>query len=159
MADTTQPPGATPPLDATPPSDGTIPPSGTPPREARRNSDPSNNVVQRTRAWTGLWVILVGDVAIVLAAIWGIVKTSDVSSSGASSTVAILASAFTAIGTMTTAYFGIRSATNTAHSFSPQGGATPPTATPLIAARPVEAAAPSTPPLEPRPPLEPKPPA
>lgn len=158
MADTTQPPGSTPPPTTIPP------PGGTPPRESSRSNDPSNNVVQRTRAWTGLWVIAIGDVAIVLAAIWGIVKTSDVSSSGASPTVAILASAFTAVGTMTTAYFGIRSATNTAHSFSPQGGATPTRAPALTAsppggaAPPVEATTPSTPPLEPRPPLEPKPP-
>jgi hypothetical protein len=33
--------------------------------------------------------------------------------------VAILASAFTAIGTMTTAYFGIKTMSNTAQSFAP----------------------------------------
>jgi hypothetical protein len=70
MADNTQPP------------DTTQPPGGAQPRDPSRSDNPSSNVVQRTRAWTGLWVIAVGDVAIVLAAIWGIVKTSGASSSG-----------------------------------------------------------------------------
>jgi hypothetical protein len=65
---------------------------------------------------------VLGDAAIVVAAVWGIVKTSG-SSTNSSAVVAILTSAFTAIGTMTTAYFGIRSATNTAQSWSPQGAA------------------------------------
>ncbi|GAA3123322.1 hypothetical protein GCM10010521_07940 [Streptomyces rameus] len=66
--------------------------------------------LQATRAWTGLTVILLGDLAITLAAIWG------VNSTGNAQTVAILASAFTAVSTMTTAYFGIRGITNTAQS-------------------------------------------
>ena len=57
-----------------------------------------------------------GDVAIVLAAVWGVVKTSG--SANGSPIVAILTSAFTAIGTMTTAYFGIKSMSNTALGYS-----------------------------------------
>jgi hypothetical protein len=71
--------------------------------------------VQRTRAWAGLLVVAVGDVAIVVAAIVGIVQVSG-DAADTTSIAAILSSAFTAIGTMTTAYFGIRAATNTAQS-------------------------------------------
>jgi hypothetical protein len=39
--------------------------------------------------------------------------------------VAILTSAFTAIGTMTTAYFGIKSMSNTAQSYASPGPAAP----------------------------------
>jgi hypothetical protein len=69
-------------------------------------------------------VVIGGDVAIALAAIWGVIKVSGSASSG-SSLVAILTSAFTAIGTMTTAYFGIKSAANTAQSYRPQPGTGP----------------------------------
>ncbi len=75
------------------------------------NGGPTANEVQRTRAWTGLWVVVIGDVAIALAAILGVVKAS-----GNANTVSVLSSAFTAIGTMTTAYFGIRASSNTAES-------------------------------------------
>jgi hypothetical protein len=71
------------------------------------------STIDRTRAWTGMWVVIFGDVAIAIAAIWGVVKVSS-GHSNVDSMVSILASAFTAIGTMTTAYFGIRSASNTA---------------------------------------------
>jgi hypothetical protein len=84
---------------------------------ASRSANPSDNAVQRTRAWTGLWVVVGGDVAIALAAVLGIWKTSGSASS--SPMVAILTSAFTAIGTMTTAYFGIKTMSNTAQSFAP----------------------------------------
>src|SRR5215471_17062314 len=72
-------------------------------------TDPKNQPVnpgdvQRTRAWTGLWVVVAGDVVIALAAIWGVVKIGHDSTS-ASTIVSILTAAFTAIGTMTTAYF------------------------------------------------------
>jgi hypothetical protein len=85
-----------------------------------RKNNPSDNGVQRTRAWTGLWVVVGGDVAIAAAAIFAVWKVG--SSSGSSyltSMVAILTSAFTAIGTMTTAYFGIKTMSNTAQSFAP----------------------------------------
>jgi hypothetical protein len=82
-----------------------------------RGNNPSDGTVQRTRAWTGLWVVVAGDVAIAAAAIFGIWKTAGSSNSN-SPLVAILTSAFTAIGTMTTAYFGIKTMSNTAQSFA-----------------------------------------
>lgn len=71
--------------------------------------------VQRTRAWTGLYVVIAGDVAIAVAAI---IAVYEISSDATSTTaiVSVLTSAFTAISTMTTAYFGIRAATNTAQT-------------------------------------------
>ncbi|MFI5972889.1 hypothetical protein [Streptomyces sp. NPDC051452] len=66
--------------------------------------------LQTTRAWAGFLVILLGDVTITVAAIWG------VTSADKTQAVAILTSAFTAVSAMTTAYFGIRAATNTAQS-------------------------------------------
>ncbi len=84
---------------------------------ASRSANPSDNAVQRTRAWTGLWVVVGGDVAIAVAAILGVWKTSGNATSAPM--VAILTSAFTAIGTMTTAYFGIKTMSNTAQSFAP----------------------------------------
>jgi hypothetical protein len=73
--------------------------------------------------------VVAGDVAIAIAAILGILhfSSSGASSSGDQSTqfVAILTSAFTAIGTMTTAYFGIKSISNTAQAL----GQSPPTGT------------------------------
>src|ERR1700733_3339372 len=94
----------------------------------------SGNDVQRTRAWTGLWVVVGGDIVIGVA---GIVAVARIASSGSGSQaamVSILTSAFTAIATMTTAYFGIKSMSNTAQSIasnvhSPQqsnGGSPPP---------------------------------
>jgi len=62
-----------------------------------------------------------GDVAIALAAILGI---THFTSSGTSSSqavpqiVAILSGAFTAISTMTTAYFGIKAISNTAKNLA-----------------------------------------
>jgi hypothetical protein len=64
-----------------------------------RADNPSENVVERTRAWTGMWVVVAGDVTIVVAAVWGAIKASG-STASASIIVAILTSAFTAIGTM-----------------------------------------------------------
>src|SRR3954453_9750704 len=59
--------------------------------------------MQKTRSWTGLLVVIGGDVTIALAAIIGISLMSDGSSDAL---VAILTSAFTAISSMTSAYFG-----------------------------------------------------
>ena len=89
------------------------------PPDVRNN--PTNNAVQRTRSWTGLWVIAISDLVIAVAAIWGVVKISSTSATS-SSIVAILTSAFTAIGTLTTAYFGLKYVTNTAQSLAGQGG-------------------------------------
>ena len=104
------------------------PPAKTPAKTpARGTSDPS---VEKVRAWTGLTAVVAGDVAIALAAILGI--THFAASGTADSqilpqVVAILSSAFTAIGTMTTAYFGIKSISNTAKNVAgpPTGAARP----------------------------------
>jgi hypothetical protein len=77
-------------------------------------SSPTKHSVQRTRAITGLFVVVLGDAAIVGASIVGLFVLD--SSSADSQVVAVLASAFTAITSITTAYFGIRAATNTAQS-------------------------------------------
>ena len=69
--------------------------------------------MDHTRAWTGLWVVVFGDVGIALAAIFGVIHVASKGGNG-SLIVSILTSAFTAIGTMTTAYFGIRASSNTA---------------------------------------------
>lgn len=69
--------------------------------------------VQQTRAWAGLFVILVGAAAITGVALWGLTKAN---STNTASIVAILTTVFTAIATMITAYFGIRAVTNTAQS-------------------------------------------
>ena len=88
---------------------------------ASGRSDPG---VERTRARTGLLAVVAGDVAIAIAAILGIVYTARGTAPGAQ-IAAILSSGFTAIGTMTTAYFGIKSMSNTAASL-----AGPPTGSP-----------------------------
>jgi hypothetical protein len=91
-----------------------------------RASGTSDPGVERTRAITGLAAVVAGDVAIAVAAILGIVFATrgSVASSALPQVVAILSSGFTAIGTMTTAYFGIKSISNTASSL-----AGPPTGT------------------------------
>jgi hypothetical protein len=89
-------------------------------RRGRRRTrfNPTEQAVQRTRAFTGLWVVVGGDVAIAAAAVYGVIKSG--SGQNATQIVAILTSAFTAIGTMTTAYFGIRAASNTAQAATAQ---------------------------------------
>jgi cell division septation protein DedD len=81
--------------------------------------NPTDNGIQRIRSYTGLYVVVLGDVAIAGIASYGVLKSGD----GAANAqiVAILTSAFTAIGTMTTAYFGIRGMSNTAQSAVMQG--------------------------------------
>jgi hypothetical protein len=74
-------------------------------------SGPSEEAVDKTRAWTGLWVVAGGDVAIAAAAGIALFKFSSANSGVLAS---ILSSAFAAISTMTTAYFGIRESSNTA---------------------------------------------
>jgi hypothetical protein len=69
--------------------------------------------VQQTRSRTGLMAVVAGDVAIALAAIIAILVLQTGKGSS-SAMVSILTSAFTAIGTMTTAYFGIKASSNTA---------------------------------------------
>jgi hypothetical protein len=80
--------------------------------QGRRDLAASDDrAVQRTRAWTGLLVVVGGDVAIAIAAILGIALLTNAT---AEALVAILTSAFTAISSMTSAYFGIRAAANAA---------------------------------------------
>jgi hypothetical protein len=83
------------------------------------NSSPtpslSDEDVDRTRAWTGLFVVVGGDVAIAVAAIVALIKFAGSTANANNAVIAsILSSAFAAIGTMTTAYFGIRESANTA---------------------------------------------
>jgi hypothetical protein len=85
------------------------------PTPAPSNSDAADSGVLKTRAWTGLLVVIFGDIAIALAAILAVVHVTNSGQNG-SLVVSIASSAFTAIGTMTTAYFGIRSMSNTAQS-------------------------------------------
>ncbi|HET7245863.1 MAG TPA: hypothetical protein VFJ07_13615 [Streptosporangiaceae bacterium] len=82
--------------------------------------DPENRV-EKVRAWAGLMAVVAGDTAIAIAAIVGIIHfaASGTSSQVLPQIVAILSSAFTAIGTMTTAYFGIKAMSNTAKSLAP----------------------------------------
>jgi hypothetical protein len=94
----------------------------------RRRTARTDEDVQHTRAWTGLYVVVLGDAAIAVAAIVAVVLISHHSAAPAasgqtqsggidtSSIVSILSAGFTAIGTMTTAYFGIRAASNTAQT-------------------------------------------
>jgi hypothetical protein len=91
---------------------------------------------ENTRAVSGLLAVVIGDTTIALAAILGIAHFPPTGAQGAENLAlfaAILSSAFTAIGTMTTAYFGIKSISNTAQALSaaaapaatPPGSATP----------------------------------
>ncbi|HKR68874.1 MAG TPA: hypothetical protein VJT16_08555 [Streptosporangiaceae bacterium] len=81
--------------------------------------NPTENTVQLARSRAGVVVVVAGDVVIALAAFIGISKFSAGSSAGVSM-VAILTTAFAAISTMTTAYFGIKTVSNTAQSFAKQ---------------------------------------
>src|SRR5689334_1608612 len=92
---------------------------------ASHSTTPSDDV-QKVRSWTGLLVVVIGDAAIAVAGIFGIVAASGGTGAAAADgnttpIVAILTSAFTAIGTMTTAYFGIRAMSNTAQSSMADG--------------------------------------
>ncbi len=91
----------------------------------RRPSD----TIEHTRAWTGLWAVVIGDAGIAIAAAFGVVLVKG-GTAGSASVVSVLTSAFTTIGTLTTAYFGIRAVANTAHSSitGQQPGAPSPTA-------------------------------
>jgi hypothetical protein len=105
---------------------------------AARTSGSSDPSVERYRAITGLLAVVAGDVAIAVAAILGIVYAAR-GSAATAQIAAILSSGFTAVGTMTTAYFGIKSMSNTAKNLagpptgnpasapgaSPSGGASP----------------------------------
>jgi hypothetical protein len=82
--------------------------------------DSSDASVEKVRAWAGLIAVVAGDTAIAIAAILGITHfaASGTSSQVLPQIVAILSGAFTAIGTMTTAYFGIKAMSNTAKNLA-----------------------------------------
>jgi arginine exporter protein ArgO len=63
----------------------------------------------------GLYAVLASDVAIAVAAILGVLILHKDSGSS-TAVVSILSSAFTAVGTLTTAYFGIKATANTAQN-------------------------------------------
>ena len=81
--------------------------------------NPTDNTVQLARSRAGVIVVVAGDIVIAVAAFIGISKFSTGSAAGVSM-VAILTTAFTAISTMTTAYFGIKMVSNIAQSFARQ---------------------------------------
>ena len=94
------------------------PPPPPPPPPPPDNSDAS---VEKVRAWAGLIAVVAGDAAIAIAAILGITHftaSGTPSSQVLPQIVAILSGAFTAIGTMTTAYFGIKAMSNTAKNLA-----------------------------------------
>src|SRR5215207_5469912 len=75
----------------------------------------TSDTVERTRTWAGVSVVVAGDVAIAAASAFMVFKFSG-DAADVTQVVAVLTSAFTAIGTMTTAFFGIRAVSNTAQS-------------------------------------------
>jgi hypothetical protein len=80
------------------------------------NSKPSlsEEDVDKARAWTGLFVVVGGDVAIAVAAVFALVKFAGSANANNAVIASVLSSAFAAIGTMTTAYFGIKESASTA---------------------------------------------
>jgi hypothetical protein len=111
---------------------------------AAPSGDTSDPGVEKVRAWTGLTAVIAGDVAIAVAAILGITHFATSAPANAQilpQIVAILSSAFTAIGTMTTAYFGIKSMANTATNLA--GPPTGPGSAPVPAPVPAPAPAPA----------------
>jgi hypothetical protein len=100
-------------MAATVPASAGSPPSPVPP-------DSSDASVEKVRAWAGLIAVVAGDAAIAIAAILGITHfaAGGTSSQVLPQIVAILSGAFTAIGTMTTAYFGIKAMSNTAKNLA-----------------------------------------
>jgi hypothetical protein len=73
-------------------------------------NDSDTRSVQIVRSWTGFLVVAFGDAAVTLVVAFGLDGLD------ASSRVAILTSSFTAVATLTTAYFGIRAMANTAQA-------------------------------------------
>ena len=84
----------------------------------------NDTVIQTTRSWTGLYAVIIGDLAILGIALAGVIVVGS-SNTTSTSVVAILTSAFTAIGTLTTAHFGIKAAANTAQTSLSQSGPPP----------------------------------
>jgi hypothetical protein len=89
--------------------------NGNKPEESGTSKPPlSEEDVDKTRAWTGLFVVVGGDVAIAVAAIFALVEFAGSANANNAVIASVLSSAFAAIGTMTTAYFGIRESASTA---------------------------------------------
>jgi hypothetical protein len=88
--------------------------------------------VEKTRALTGMAAVIAGDVAIAVAAILGIALAGHGKAAAASlsQVVSILTSGFTAMATMTTAYFGIKASANTAKSIAGRATGKPPAKVP-----------------------------
>jgi hypothetical protein len=106
------------PISADAAGTGAPPPTGDTTSSALPDiSDPG---VEKLRSWTGLMAVVAGDVAIAVAAIIGIVFSTRQTghTSVAPQIVAILSSGFTAIGTLTTAYLGIKGIANAAQNIA-----------------------------------------
>ncbi|AUG80800.1 hypothetical protein CFP65_6133 [Kitasatospora sp. MMS16-BH015] len=93
----------------------------------RDQSHTAETLVERTRARAGFLVVFCSDLAIFGAALAGVLWLRHGTGSNATEVAAILTSAFTTIGTMTTAYFGIKSMSNTAVSLRQHEPKDPPT--------------------------------
>ena len=106
------------PAPVLPPAPAPKPPPPPPPPPP----EDSDAGVERVRALAGLLAVIAGDAAIAVAAIVGIIHFAGSGSGNQAlpQVVAILSGAFTAIGTMTTAYFGIKAMSNTAKSLKPR---------------------------------------
>jgi len=74
---------------------------------------PSNNEIDRTRTRAGALVVVASNLTIAAATAIAVLKFG---AKDLAQLAAILTAAFTAVGTMTTAYLGIRAASNTAQS-------------------------------------------
>jgi predicted TIM-barrel enzyme len=93
--------------------------------EVAKSTSDNQAAVEMRRAATGLYAVLASDVAIAVAAILGVIIIRNDSASS-TAVVSILSSAFTAVGTLTTAYFGIKASANTAkNSIANQQGGSP----------------------------------
>ncbi|MEU4878130.1 hypothetical protein [Streptomyces sp. NPDC021608] len=78
-----------------------------------RRGAKGNQLTQRVKSITGLMAVLAGDAAIAGSALWGVHKTGGTKEPQWA--VSILTASFTAIVSITTAYFGIKAVTNMAH--------------------------------------------
>jgi arginine exporter protein ArgO len=81
--------------------------------EVAKSASDNQAAVEQRRATMGLCAVLASDVAIAVAAIIGVLIIRNHSASS-TAVVSVLSSAFTAVGTLTTAYFGIKASANTA---------------------------------------------
>jgi hypothetical protein len=73
--------------------------------------------LEKTRARYGLLAVVISNLAIAAAAIFGVWRLHG----DKTVTVGILTAAFTAVSSMTTAYLGIKAVSNTAKSIAARG--------------------------------------